>query len=159
MLMAETTEELRKRPEIRKELERARGEEHPEKVETRGRDRFWFVIYMVVLAVCAAVYFLIGPKLIPLPDAGISIAQRILRGIALITVVLTVARSISCYAIGRIQDASSRFTLQRIERLAVALAVAVIVISIIFVNWYAAVAAFGVGSIIIGLAVQAPMKS
>lgn len=157
--MAETTEELRKRPEIRKELERARGEEHPEKVETHGRDRFWFVMYVVVLAVCAAVYFLIGAKLIPLPDAGISIAQRILRGIALITVVLTVARSISCYAIGRIQDASTRFTLQRIERLAVALAVAVIVVSIIFVNWYAAVAAFGVGSIIIGLAVQAPMKS
>src|SRR6266545_3932165 len=159
MLMAETTEELRKRPEIRKELERARGEERHEKVETHGRDRFWFVIYVVVLAVCAAVYFLIGAKLIPLPDVGIGIAQRILRGIALITVVLAVARAISFYGIGRIEDASTRFTLQRVERLAVALAVAIIVISIIFVNWYAAVAAFGVGSIIIGLAVQTPMKS
>ena len=123
MLMAETTEELRKRPEIRKELERARGEERPEKVETHGRDRFWFVLYVIVLAVCAAGYFLIGAKLIPLPDAGISIAQRILRGVALITVVLTVARAISCYGIGRIEDASTRFTLQRIERLAVALVV------------------------------------
>ena len=159
MLMAETTEELRKRPEIRKELERATGEERREKVETHGRDRFWFVIYVVVLVVCAAVYFLIGAKLIPLPDAGISITQRILRGVALITVVLTVARAISCYGIGRIEDASTRFTLQRIERLAVALAVAVIVVSIIFVNWYTAVAAFGIGSIIIGLAVQTPMKS
>src|SRR6266403_739464 len=159
MLMAETTEELRKRPEIRKELERATGEERREKVETHGRDRFWFVIYVVVLAVCAAVYFLIGAKLIPLPDAGIGITQRILRGVALITVVLTVARAISFHGIGRIEDASTRFTLQRIERLAVALAVAVIVVSIIFVNWYTAVAAFGVGSIIIGLAVQTPMKS
>ena len=159
MLMAETTEELRKRPEIRKELERARGEKRPEKVETHGRDRFWFVIYVVVLAVCAAGYFLIGAKLIPLPDAGIGVTQRILRGVALITVVLVVARAISFYAIGRIEDASTRFTLQRVERLAVALAVAVIVVSIIFVNWYAAVAAFGIGSIIIGLAVQAPMKS
>ncbi len=159
MLMAETTEELRKRPEIRKELERTTGEERPEKVETHGRDRFWFVVYVVVLAVCAAGYFLIGAKLIPLPDGGISIAQRILRGVALITFVLTVARAISFYAIGRIEDAATRFTLQRVERLAVALAVAVIVISIIFVNWYAAVAAFGIGSIILGLAVQAPMKS
>jgi small-conductance mechanosensitive channel len=157
--MAETTEELRKRPEIRKELERATGEERREKVETHGRDRFWFVIYGSVLAVCAAVYFLIGAKIIPLPDAGISIAQRILRGVALITLVLTVARAISFYAIGRIEDASTRFTLKRIARLAVALAVAVIVISIIFVNWYTAVAAFGVGSIILGLAVQTPMKS
>jgi len=43
--------------------------------------------------------------------------------------------------------------------LVVALAVAIIVVSIIFVNWYAAIAAFGVGSIIIGLALQTPMKS
>jgi len=159
MLMAETTEELRKRPEIRKELERARGEARPEKVETHGRDKFWFVIYAVILAACAGGYFLIGAKLIPLPNAAIGIAQRILRGIALITVVLAVGRAISFYAIGRIEDAATRFTLHRVQRLAVALAIAVIVISIIFVNWYAAVAAFGVGSIIIGLAVQAPMKS
>ena len=84
-MMAETTEELRKRPEIRKELERARGEERPEKVETRGRDRFWFVIYVVVLAVCAAGYFLIGAELIPLPESALGFAQRILRGAALIT--------------------------------------------------------------------------
>src|SRR6266576_6586156 len=101
MLMAETTEELRKRPEIRKELERATGEERPEKIETHGRDRFWFFIYVVVLAVCAAVYFLIGAKLIPLPDAGIGITQRILRGVALITVVMTVSRANSLYGIGR----------------------------------------------------------
>jgi small-conductance mechanosensitive channel len=159
MLMAETTEELRKRPEIRKELERARGEARPEKVETRGRDKFWFVIYGVLLAACAGGYFLIGAKVIPLPDAAIGIAQRILRGVALITLVLTVGRAISFYAIGRIEDAATRFTLQRIQGLAVALAIAIIVVSIIFVNWYAAVAAFGVGSIIIGLAVQTPMKS
>ena len=159
LLMAETTEELRKRPEIRKELERARGEVRPEKVETHSRDKFWFVIYVVVLIVCAAGYFLIGAKLIPLWDGGINIAQRILRGIALITVVLAVARAISFYGIGRIEDVSTRFTLQRVQRLAVALAVAIIVVSIVFVNWYTAVAAFGVGSIIIGLAVQTPMKS
>src|SRR3982751_202794 len=157
--MADTTEELRKRPEIRKELERARGEKRPEKVETRGGDRFWFVIYVLVLAMCAAGYFLIGAKLIPLPNAGINIAQRILRGVALITLVLAVGRSISFYAIGRIEDAATRFTLHRVQRLAVALAVAIVVVSIIFVNWYAAVAAFGVGSIILGLAVQTPMKS
>ena len=159
MLMADTTEALRKRPEIRKELERARGEKRSQKVETEGGGKFWFVVYAVVLVICAAIFFALGAQLIPVPEAGIRIAQRILRGVALITVVLAVARAISFYAIGRIEDASTRFTLQRVERLAVALAVAVIVISIIFVNWYAAVAAFGVGSIIVGLAVQTPMKS
>jgi small-conductance mechanosensitive channel len=61
--------------------------------------------------------------------------------------------------LARIEDAATRFTLGRIIRLAAGLALAVIVISIIFVNWYAVIAAFGVGSIIIGLAVQTPMKS
>jgi small-conductance mechanosensitive channel len=43
--------------------------------------------------------------------------------------------------------------------LVVALVIAVIAISIIFVNWYGRLAALGIGSIIIGLAVQTPMKS
>ena len=63
MLMADTTEELRKRPEIRKELERARGEKRSEKVETEGGDKFWFVVYAVVLAICAAIFFALGAKL------------------------------------------------------------------------------------------------
>jgi small-conductance mechanosensitive channel len=41
----------------------------------------------------------------------------------------------------------------------VGILIAVIAISVIFVNWYAALTALGVGSIIVGLAVQTPMKS
>jgi len=158
-MMAETAEELGKRPEIRKELERTTGQKHQEEVETGGRDKFWFVIHAIILAICAGLYFLIGAKIIPLADAAVGIAERILRGAALITIVLAIARAVSVYWLARIEDSSTRFTLQRIARLVITLAVAVIVISIIFVNWYAAIAAFGVGSIIIGLAVQTPMKS
>jgi small-conductance mechanosensitive channel len=152
-------DEIGRRPEIRKELERATGQKRGENIETRRGDRFWFVMHAMILAACVAFYFLIGAKVISLPEAGVGIAQRILRGAVLITIVLAIARAISVYGLARIEDASTRFTLQRIAHLAVALAIAVIVVSIIFVNWYAAVAAFGVGSIIIGLAVQTPMKS
>lgn len=159
IMMAETAEELCKRPEIRKELERTTGQKRRERTETRGCDRFWVVGYAIVLVICAAVYFVIGAKLVPLPESALGLVQRILRGAALITIVMAVARAISVYGIARLEDAATRFTLERVERLTVALAVAVIVVSIIFVNWYAAVAALGVGSIIIGLAVQTPMKS
>jgi small-conductance mechanosensitive channel len=110
-------------------------------------------------AICAVFYFLVGAKIVPLPQAGFGIAQRILRAAVLITVVLAAARAMSVYGIARIEDASTRFTLQRIAHLVVGLTVALIVVSIVFVNWYGAVAALGVGSIIIGLAVQTPMKS
>jgi small-conductance mechanosensitive channel len=158
-MMPETAEEISRRPEVRKELQRATGEKPREKVKARGRDRFWFVTHAVVLAGCAVVYWLISSKLIPVPQSAVGIIERIVRGAVLTVIVLAIARAISVYALARIEDASTRFTLQRILHLLVALAIGVIAISIIFVNWYAAAAALGVGSIIIGLAVQTPMKS
>jgi small-conductance mechanosensitive channel len=158
-MMAETAEEISRRPEIRKELERATGEKRPDKIRARGRDKFWFVIHALVLVACGAAYFLLTWKVVPLPQATAGFVGRIVRGTALMIIVLTVARVISVYALGRIEDSSTRFTLQRVLHLIVALAIAVIAIAVIFVNWYPALAALGVGSIIIGLAVQTPMKS
>jgi small-conductance mechanosensitive channel len=158
-MMAETAEEISRKPEVRKELQRTTGEKRSEKVKAAGRDKLWFVVHALVLAGCIAAYFLAGSKLIPLPQSILGMAVRILRGAVLIVIVLTVARAISVYALARIEDPSVRFTLQRVMHLIAALAIAVIVISIIFVNWYAALAAFGIGSIIVGLAVQTPMKS
>src|SRR4029453_15907438 len=100
-----------------------------------------------------------GAKLIPLPQPIVDLFRRILRGAGLIVIVLAIGKAISVYALGRIEDASTRFTLQRVVLLVVALIIVLVVVSIIFVNWYAALTALGVGSIIIGLAVQTPMKS
>src|SRR6266550_5057457 len=145
--MAETAEEISQRPEIRKELQRATGEKRPETVRARGRDKFWFIIQAVAVLGCVAVYFLVGSKLVPPPQASAGVVVRILRGTALIVIVLAIARAISIYALGRIEDPSTRFTLQRIMHLVVALGIAVIAVSIIFVNWYAALAAFAFGQL------------
>jgi small-conductance mechanosensitive channel len=158
-MMAETAEEISRRPEIRKELERTTGEKRPEKLKAGGRDKLWFLILAFILAGCAVAYGLLSFRLIPLPESTVHFLARILRSTALIVVVLTVARIISVYGLGRIEDSSTRFTLQRVLRLIVGLAVSVIALAIIFVNWYPALAALGIGSIIIGLAVQTPMKS
>src|SRR5438045_1069635 len=157
--MPETAEEISQQPEVRKELQRATGEKRRQKVKAQGRDKFWLVIYALVLLGCALLYLLLGSRLILLPQAIVGIAARILRGTALITLVLAIAQAASVYGLARVEDASTRFTLQRIMHLVVALLIALIAISIIFVNWYAALAALGVGSIIIALAVQTPMKS
>ena len=157
--MGETAEELSQQPEVRKELQRTTGEKSQQRVKARGRDKLWFVILAISFVICAAAYFLVISKLIPLPQTSVGIAERALRGTALIVIVLAAARLASVYALAHIEDASIRFTLQRIARLVVGLVMAVIIISIIFVNWYAAVAALGIGSIIIGLALQTPMKS
>src|SRR5436309_2113365 len=159
IMMPETAEEISEKPEVRKELQRATGEKARQKVKARGRDKFWFLTHAPILAGCAVLYLLLGTKLIPLLQPTVDVARRVLRGTVLIVVVLGLARAVSVYALGSIEDASTRFTLQRVLHLGVAVLIALIAASIIFVNWYAALTALGIGSIIIGLAVQTPMKS
>src|SRR5437899_1419486 len=157
--MPETAEELRQKPEVRQELARTAGEKAREKVKAEAKDKFWFLTHGLLLIGCAVFYYLVGSKFIPLLRAEVDLSRRFLRGAALIIVVLATAKAVRVYAIGRIQDAVTRFTLQRIQYLVVALLIAVIAVSVVFVNWYAALTALGVGSIIVGLAVQTPMKS
>src|SRR6266705_3701023 len=90
IMMAETAEEISKKPEIRKELQRTTGEKRPDKVKARGRDKFWFVAHALVLAGCIAAYFLLGSKLIPLAQPTVALIGRILRGAALIVIVLAI---------------------------------------------------------------------
>ncbi|PYI48332.1 MAG: mechanosensitive ion channel protein MscS [Verrucomicrobia bacterium] len=157
--MPDTAEELCRRPDVRKELVRASGQKPAAEVKAKTGDKFWFVTHALIVVGCAVLYFLLSAKLIPLPKEHLDIIGRILRAVALIVVVVAVAHAISIYGIGRIEDATTRFTLKRIEHLVVALAIAVVAVSILFVNWYPALTALGIGSIIIGLAVQTPMKS
>jgi small-conductance mechanosensitive channel len=158
--MPETAQQISEKPEVRKELARTTGEKKPgDKVKARGTDKFWFVTHALLLIGCAALYFLLGSMLMPLSPSHLEFGRRIIRAAALIVIVIAIAKAISVYGLGRIEDAAVRFTLQRVEHLLVALLIALVVVSIIFVNWYAALTALGVGSIIIGLAVQTPMKS
>ena len=157
--MPETAEELSQKPEVREELARTTGRKVGDKVKAETRDKFWFVTHTLLLIGFAVLYYLLGSKLVPLPQAYIDLVQRVLRGAALIVIVLAIAKAISVYVLGRIDDASTRFTLKRIEHLIVGLIVVLIAISIIFVNWYAALTALGISSIIVGLAVQTPMTS
>ncbi len=156
--MPETVEELSQEPDVRKELERTGGKPR-EKVKPAARDRFWFVTHALLLIACAILYYLVESKRIPLPERGILLSRRFLRGFALIILLLATAKAVRVYAIGKLEDAATSYTLRRILNLLVGLAIAIAVISLIFVNWYAALTAFGIGSIIVGLAVQTPMKS
>jgi len=157
--MPETAEQLSKQPDVRKELERTGAKKPEEKVKAEPKDKFWFVTHGLLLIGCAVLYWLIGSKFIPLVESEVDLSHRFLRGVALVIVVLATAKSVKVYAIGRLEDAVTRFTLKRILYLVAGILIAAIAISVIFVNWYAALTAFGIGSIIVGLAVQTPAKS
>ena len=157
--MAETAEDLSRQPDVREELARATGQKKDARVKAPPKEKFWFLTHALLLLACAVLYWLVGSHFIALGQGRDELVRRIVRGVALVTVVLAVAKVVSVYAIGGIDDPSTRFTLKRILHLVVGLLIAIIAISIVFVNWYAALTALGIGSVIVGLAVQTPMTS
>ena len=107
--MAETAQQISEKPEVRKELARTTREKSPgEKVKARGTDKFWFMTHALLLIGCGALYFFLGSKLIPLSPSHLDLTRRIIRAVALIVVVLAIAKAISVYALGRIEDASAQ---------------------------------------------------
>src|SRR5438046_9175039 len=155
----ETAEEISKKPEVREELERTGDKKPAKKVKAATTDKFWFFTHALLLVGCAVLYYVIGSKLLPLTQSEVDLGRRFLRGFAFVVIVLATAKAVRVYAIGRIEDTVTRFTLRRILLLVASLLIAVIVVSVVFVNWYGALPALGSGSIIIGLAVQHPLKS
>lgn len=154
--MTEAVAELCQDREVQEALDESAGRARraPEK-----SDRFWFITHLVVLIACLVLYYLAGSHLVPLSKPQVELGQRLLRGAAMIVVLFAVSSAISLYAISRVADQSTRFTLKRIKRLLVFLLALLIAVSVLFVNWYTALISVGVVSVIIGLSVQTPMSS
>src|SRR5438874_10218051 len=153
--MNETAEQISKQPEVREALDQTRGK----KVKAQAKDKFWFVTHALLLIGCGILYYLLASHFVPLPLPHIEMLLRLVRGTVMIIVLLGMAKAVSVYAIGSVADASTRFTLKRIVRLIVAVLIAIIALSVFFVNWYTALISVGVLSVIVGLSLQPPMSS
>ncbi len=155
--MPESAEELAQEPEVKEALEET-GEKTPP-VKAQVADKLWFVTDALLLLGCGVLVYLLNLKWLPLPEATLLLLLRITHGAMLIIIVLALAKALDVYLIAPIREAPTRFTLRRIARLIVTILVALIAISILFVNWYTALISVGVISVIVGLSVQMPMTS
>jgi small-conductance mechanosensitive channel len=104
-------------------------------------------------------YYLVNLRFFGLPGNVVDYLLRYTRGTILIVLVLTLAKAVEVYLIGRVHDTVNRFNLRRILRLLIGLIVLFIIISIVFINWYTAVVSLGVVSLIFGFAMQTVLSS
>ncbi|HKP02376.1 MAG TPA: mechanosensitive ion channel family protein [Chthoniobacterales bacterium] len=156
MAEPETLTQVKQKPEVREALAQTGGKPV---IKAQARDKFWFTTHALVLLGCAAIWLLLGWKWIPLPQPHLDLIARAVRATVFIVIVLAIAKAVSVYAIGRVEDASTTFTLRRILHLIVGIVIVFIGLSIFFANWYTALISVGVVSIIVGLSVQTPMSS
>jgi small-conductance mechanosensitive channel len=142
--------------------ETAEPEQIEKVAETRPEPKIswaWFIPYLLVAAVIGICLLLLDWQE---ARVGLSLAEKIRRyllgGLSFV-LILTAARAVELYAIARVRNAVSRFNLKRILRLVVALVLVFIIVSVLFINWYAAVVSLGLISLVLGFALQTPISS
>ena len=129
--------------------------------EKRRAGLAWALPYFIVAAAAAVGFAIVewNPDLVHLSAVASEKAQRYTAGALGVAVVMAIARGAEIYWIERLPSPVSRFNLKRILRLVIGLALVFIVISVLFVEWYAAVVSLGLISLILGFALQTPISS
>ena len=81
MATAETAEEISKKPEVRQALCQTSGPKTgAEKVKAAAKDKFWFVTHGPLIAGGAVLYYLVGSKLIPVPQNTVDLSTKFPKG-------------------------------------------------------------------------------
>ena len=152
-------ERLKERKDVRQALQQtatAKPEVKPV-VETRGK--VWLLTYVLLLLAFGSIYYLLRLGAFDFAGKYVALSQRLTLGAMAVVLVLVVAKAIDLYVLGRLYDAATRYNLRRILKLLVGLVLLLIVISIIFANWYTTVVSLGLISLILGFALQKPITS
>lgn len=124
---------------------------------SRGRLILVFLATICVAAIALYVASHTGAIRIPGDRAGLF--ERLLLGIALCVGVVLLAKLVEETLITRVEDDASRFNLRRIVKLLSGIALGLVVLSLIFENWYTALVSLGLMSLILGFALQTPITS
>ena len=155
----EQAEQLEQQKDVRQALDQTAGRPSPEMPKAATRDKVWFGSYVILLVGLGVLYYLFSLRFFGLPDSMVDFLLRYTRGAILIVLVLTLAKAVEVYLIGRVHDTVNRFNLRRILRLLIGLVMVFIIISVVFINWYTAVVSLGVVSLIFGFAMQTVLSS
>lgn len=94
-----------------------------------------------------------------LAQADAAVLKRFTVGVIAVVVILTLGRVLDQYVIARMQDAAARYNVRQVARLLGMVLIGLVVISLLFANWYTALVSLGVASLVLGLALQTPVTS
>ncbi len=152
-------EELKKRGDIKKALQQTGGADAASAPKVGKKHKMFLFTYLASLLMLAGAYYVLRIESVPLGPMLRAFLQRVdLGGIAVATVIVLV-KSIDVFLIDRVESAAAEYNIRRVLKLVSAVLIALIVISVLFVNWYAAVVSLGVFSVILGLALQTTFTS
>jgi len=121
--------------------------------------RLWIVSYVVLAAVCLAIYFLLQFQVFGLLGNYRSLLQRLTLAGLVVSFVFIVTKTIESVVAKRSHTKKISYNIIRLIRFLSFLIAGFIVISFLFAKWYTAAVSLGLFSLVLGFALQTPISS
>src|SRR5438093_11536575 len=128
------------------------------KIIVKEKPHLWFTTYVIVAAVCLAVYFLLRFKAFTVLGSYRLLLQHLTLAGFFVFVVLMTTKGVELLVVKKSPVKSARYNLVRLIHLLSVVIAAFIIISFLFENWYTAAVSLGLISLILGFALQTPIS-
>src|SRR5690554_5177049 len=125
----------------------------------RHKTRYWISVYGIIAVVLIAVYYLVDLKFFEPWMEYVPFLKKLTMSLFLISIILLLSKIISKIIINQADNVGDRYNLLRITRFLSIVFSLVVVASFLFQNLYAAAVSFGLFSLVVGFALQAPITS
>jgi small-conductance mechanosensitive channel len=119
----------------------------------------WLSAYITVATLCLASYFLIRFNIIFIAGRYHDIVLKLSLAGFFAILILSASKFIEIIIIKKSHTKYKRYNLIRLTHLVSLIAVAILIITFLFANWYAAAVSLGLFSLILGFALQTPISS
>jgi len=120
---------------------------------------YWITIYGVVAALLVAIYYLVDLKFFESWKEYIPVIKKLSLSLFLIAIIFLLSKIISRIINTQIHNEGDRYNLLRITRFLAIVFSLIVVGSFLFQNLYTAALGFGLISLVLGFALQAPITS
>ena len=115
--------------------------------------------YIVLAAVFLALHFLLELRLFAALAPYLPFLQKLTLSLSIIMLIVLIGKIIEQIIHSRSESEGNRYNLLRITRLLTTVFVLIVIISFLFQNLYAIAVSFGLFSLVLGFALQAPISS
>ena len=125
-------EQVKEREDVKQALKQTTATAPQDQPKAKTKDKLWLGTHVIVLIGLAVFYYLLKFKVFGFAARFVPYIQKLDKAAIAVVLLLAIAKVVDVYLIGRLDSAVSRFTLRRVAKLVVALAIALAVVSLVF---------------------------
>jgi len=129
------------------------------KIENTGTHKAWIGTYIILAAICIAVYILLRLQVFTIPPSYRQLTLKICLAALSSLAVLAIAKIVELFVARKSATKAVKYNVVKVVHLFSIIIILFVVISFLNANWYAAAASLGLISLILGFALQTPISS